>query len=80
MASDEAVVAGEVDGGDDVGDVGALGDEGRVLVDHRVVDRARLVVAGVARLDERAAHGGGQCLNGCVVEGRGALDGGGSLP
>ena len=52
MATRRPLLAGEVDRGDDVGDVGALGDEGRVLVDHRVVDRAGLVVAGVAGLDE----------------------------
>ncbi len=61
---EQVVVAGEVDRGDDVGDVGALGDERRVLVDHRVVDRARLVVARIAGLDELAAHGGGQRLDG----------------
>ena len=71
---EDVVVAGEVDRGDDVGDVRALGDEGRVLVDHRVVDRAGLVVAGIAGLDEIAAHGGGQSLDGCFVEGRGDLD------
>ena len=50
------MLAGEVDRGDDVGDVGAAGDEGRVAVDHRVVDRAGGVVGRVAGLDERAAH------------------------
>ena len=70
---DDAVVTGEVDRGDDVGDSGALGDEGRVLVDHRVVDGARLVIAGITALDEMAAHGGGQSLHGRFVEGRGDL-------
>ena len=72
---DDVVVAREIDRGDDVGDVGALGDERRALVDHRVVDGAGLVVARVAALDEIAAHGGGQSLDGCFVKGRGALDG-----
>ncbi len=52
---EQAVFAGEVDGGDDVGGVGAAGDQGRALVDHGVVDRARLVVARIAGLDEAAA-------------------------
>ena len=50
------VVAGEVDRGDDVGDVVAADDERRVLVDHRVVDVARLVIAGIAWLDDIAAQ------------------------
>jgi hypothetical protein len=53
---DEIVVTREVDRGDDVADGGALGDEGRVLVDHRVVDGAGVVVARIPGLDERAAH------------------------
>ena len=44
----DAVLAGEVDAGDDVGDVGAPGDGGRSPVDHSVVDGTGLVVARVA--------------------------------
>ena len=38
----------EVHRRDDVGDVGAARDQPRPLVDHRVVERARLVVVGVS--------------------------------
>ena len=55
-----SVLAGEPHAGDDVGGVAAADDGGRVLVDHAVVDGARLVVSGVSRLDQFAAHGGGQ--------------------
>jgi hypothetical protein len=55
---DDVVVTGEIDRGDDVRHSGALGDKSRVLVDHRVVDGASLVVAGVAPFDERPTHGG----------------------
>ena len=57
-----AVVAAETDAGDDVGGVAAARDGGRVLVDHGVVDRACLVVAGIVRHDQVAAQGGGQLL------------------
>ena len=50
------LLAAEVDGRDDVGDVGAARDQARPLVDHAVVERARLVVAGVSRLDDVAAE------------------------
>jgi hypothetical protein len=63
----ETLLAGEADGGDDVGDGGALDDEGRVLVDHGVVDGARRVIPGIIGLDERAAHGGGECRDGELI-------------
>ena len=44
---EQAVVAGEVDGGDHVAGVGAAGDQRRPPVDHRVVDGARSVVVGI---------------------------------
>ena len=53
-----AALAGEADGRDHVGDVRAASDQSRPAVDHPVVDRARLVVAGVPRLDQLAAEGG----------------------
>ena len=56
----DAVLAGEPHAGDDVGGVAAAGDRGRVLVDHGVVDGARLVVPGIPRADQVAAHRGGQ--------------------
>ena len=59
----DAVLAGEVDGGDDVGHVGAADDERRMAVDHRVVDHAGVVVAGVAGLDQLAAQRGDQALH-----------------
>jgi hypothetical protein len=58
--NEQVVVTPEIDGGDHISHVGALGDEGRPFVDHPVVDLPGLVVAGVVRLDERTAHGGGQ--------------------
>ena len=54
----QAVVAPEIDRGDHVGDVGAAGDQQRPLVDHAVVERARLLVAWVLRLDELTAQRG----------------------
>ena len=58
----DAVLAGEPHTGNDVGGVAAAHDGGRVLVDHAVVDGARLVIPGVAGRDQVAAHGGGQLL------------------
>ena len=55
---EQAPLAGEVDGGDHVGNVGGADDERGVAVDHPVVDLARLVVARVARADEFAARAG----------------------
>ena len=42
----DAVLAGEPHAGDDVGGVAAAHDGRRLLVDHGVVDGARLVVPG----------------------------------
>ena len=55
----DAMLAAETYAGDDVGDVPAARDGGRVLVDHGVVDGARLVVPGISRRDQVAAQGGG---------------------
>ena len=49
-------VTGVVDRGDHICDVRAAGDQRRPLVDHRVVERTRLVVAGVSGGDELAAE------------------------
>ncbi len=64
-----AVLAGEGDRRDDVGDIGDLHDQGGSLVDHAVVQRASVVIAGGIRLEEVAAYGGfevgkrGVCLD-----------------
>src|SRR5262249_1198821 len=62
----ELVLAGEVDRGDDVGDVGAAGDERGPAVDHGVVDATGLVVARVGRLNQLAAQQSAQALYGGV--------------
>jgi hypothetical protein len=49
---EQPLLTREIDRGDDVGDVDTLGDQGGMLVNHRVVDLARVVVARVARTDE----------------------------
>jgi hypothetical protein len=54
------VATGEPDAGDDVGGVPAARDCRRMLVDHPVVDGARLVVPGISRGDQVTAHGCGQ--------------------
>ena len=58
----DTVLAGEPHAADDVGGVVAARDGRRVLVDHGVVDGARLVVAGVRRQDQVSAQGGGELL------------------
>ena len=52
----ESVLAGEVHGSDDVADLLGLQDRQRPLVEHAVVDHARLVVAFVLRGDHSTAH------------------------
>ena len=52
----EPVLAGEVHGGDDIADLLGPQDRQRPLVEHAVVDGARLVVALVLRGDHPAAH------------------------
>ena len=52
---EKAVVAAEVHRRDHVGDVGALRDQQRPLVDHAVVERAGLVVVRVVARDQPAA-------------------------
>jgi hypothetical protein len=47
---------------------GAVGDERRVPVDHRVVDGARVVVAGVAGADQFAREAGSQLRAGRIRE------------
>ena len=63
----DVVVAAEAYAGDDVGGVLAAGDRGRILVDHAVVDGARLVIAGVARNDQVASQAAASGLSASVV-------------
>ena len=51
----ELVVAAEFDGRNNIGDVGASGDEQRSLVDHGVVELSRLLVFRMAAPDQSAA-------------------------
>ena len=53
--------AGEADHRRHVGGRGAAGDQRRPPVDHRVVDRARLVVSGVVRSRQGAVEAAGKC-------------------
>src|SRR5262249_54736839 len=59
----EALVAGERQGRGDVAGVGALGDHRRTALDHRVEDRAGVVVAGVALLENPAAEAVAEALD-----------------
>ena len=52
---EKTVVAAEIHRGDHVGDIDALRDEQRPLVDHAVVERASLVVVRIAPRDQPAA-------------------------
>jgi hypothetical protein len=51
-----AGLAREIDDRDHVGDVGGAHDQHRPLVDHRVVDEARLFVSRVVGGDQLASH------------------------
>jgi hypothetical protein len=57
-----AVVAAEPHAGDDVGGVAGAHDGSGTLVDHGVVDGARLVIAGICRPDQVTAQGGSELL------------------
>src|SRR6266536_1372757 len=54
-ADRQVALAGEPDRCHHVGHVGAAGDRRWPTVDHPVVDRARLVILAVRRLDHRSA-------------------------
>ena len=60
----EAVLAAETYAGDDVDGVPAARDRGWMLVDHGVVDGARLVVTGISRPDQVTLQAGGQLFVG----------------
>ena len=53
----QRMLAREVHGCDHVRDIRATRDQPRALRNHRVVDLARIVIGGVARLDERSPKG-----------------------
>ncbi len=55
-----AVLTGEPHAGDHIGGVPAPRDRRRILVDHGVIDRPRLPVAGISRHDQLTAQDGGQ--------------------
>jgi len=54
--NEEATVAAEIDGRDDIGGVCALGNQLRPLVDHAIIKRARLVIVRIALGDQPAAQ------------------------
>src|SRR5690606_4753583 len=64
----QAVLAGESNGGDHVGHAGAVDDEPRRAIDHRVVDAAGLIVALVARLRDGATDPRGQVFDRAIRE------------
>jgi hypothetical protein len=69
----QPVLAREAHRRDDVGHVGTAGDQARTLGDHRVEDRARSVVRGIAGLDEGAAQLGAVAREVGVAEHEGSL-------
>ena len=62
-ASVRPLLASEIDGADDVGDVDAAGDQARVAVDHAVIDLPRGGIVRVAGADQRAAQACLKVLN-----------------
>ena len=63
----QALLAGEVHGGDDVGRVDGARDQARALVDHAVVERTNGVVVRVGLADEPAAKSLLECGDSLVV-------------
>ena len=63
----QALLAGEVHGGDDVGRVDGARDEARTLVDHAVVERTNGVVVRIGLADEPAAKSLLECGDSLVV-------------
>jgi hypothetical protein len=58
----QILIAGEIDGSDDVGSPRTLGDDCWLLVDHPVPHAAGLVVALVLRLENRPADVVAECF------------------
>jgi len=52
----QAVGFGHPHGGDHIGDVGALGDQPRLAIDHPVIDFPGLFVGRILRLDDGATE------------------------
>ena len=50
------VVAGESESGHHIGHIGALRDQARFAIDHRVVNFSSIRVLGVLRVDQRASE------------------------
>ena len=65
----QPVVAGEADGGDDVGRAGAPRDQRGAAVEHAVPDHPRLLIAGIARLQQLTAEVGDESVEGDGVGG-----------
>ena len=63
------VLPAEMNGGNYVGHVSALGDQARLTVDHRVVDFARFFVARVGGLDQLSAELTFELSNGFLFHG-----------
>jgi hypothetical protein len=81
----ELVLAGEVDGAHDVNCSDAASNQGRMLVDHAVVDHAGRVVARVTGTEELATQARAERLDSRVVKGgreekSDVLDGHGAPP
>jgi len=64
---EQAVLAGEVDRDDHVGNVGAACDQGRASVDHGVVDLAGFVIVRITGLDELPSQARLELLYGCFI-------------
>ncbi|GEM_PF-4378376 len=63
----EALLAGEVDARHDIGHAKAACDQGGSLVDHRVPQGARVIVAGFARKQERTPQAGSERVESVTV-------------
>ncbi len=57
----QSLAPGEIDGGDDIGNVIATRDQCRPPVDHPIPDPAGLVVARLGRIDHLAAVTAAEC-------------------
>jgi hypothetical protein len=71
------VGAREIDGLDHIGDPSTAGDERRPTVDHAIPDSTGLIVARVARTEQRAAHTRHEALDGGLVKHGVSATGGG---
>jgi hypothetical protein len=67
-SDEQTLVAAEVHGSDDIGDVHATRDQKRSLVDHAIVQFARLLVTLIATLDQLTAQVRLESLYGCFAQ------------